>query len=114
MSELGQQIIAEVRKIVAEDPSYRYESGRCAYVLYGQPACLIGKALWNLDVIDASLETHLGGVNTEEVDTLAGALGLDIDPDEMLWLRAAQTTQDEHETWGYAIEVADRKKVVCA
>lgn len=122
MSEIGQQVINAVRSKAAENPEFVYINPLgsnpdifgpeefCVYVRDRCPSCLIGHALWNLDLIDASLEEH--GYNGVAVDDLlawlesAGKID-DLDSDEIKWLGNAQAAQDAQKPWGEAISFAD-------
>lgn len=110
MSELGQRLIQIVRQKAAEDPGfvYQYPPGRdtCLYVYLGSPSCLIGQALWEAGLIDASLEDL--EINIETFHALIQALELPIDSVEASWLASAQTRQDTNlHSWGEAVRGAD-------
>lgn len=107
MSELGEKIIAEVRRLVAEKPEYVYQQpfGMCVYVSGGCGSCLIGQALFNLGLIDASLERTIH--NGATAFGLIEHLGLDIENTELVWLRNVQFAQDSHAPWGEAVNHAD-------
>lgn len=106
MSELGQQLIAETRKVVEANPDFVY-SGVCRYVKEGQPSCLIGHALWNLNLIDGTLEDSPHNGNSSW--GIINHLELDVDPESMDWLSYAQSRQDSgYYTWAGAISEADR------
>ncbi|MBO0676905.1 hypothetical protein JRC04_05470 [Mycolicibacterium sp. S2-37] len=109
MSEFGQKLIATVREVASEKPDFVYGDGQCRYVVDGQPSCLIGQALWRLDLIDASIESR--DANHDGIDTLLERLVLDEDLDEaeVEWLEAAQTRQDNRAPWGVAVGDADRR-----
>lgn len=114
MSELGQQLIAVVRRKVAEKPDYIYEQpvperDTCLYVHDGKPSCLIGQALWEVGLIGADLETVDKRHNSDSITVLAQFLGIKgyLDEDELLWLRRVQQQQDDRKPWGRAVAVAD-------
>lgn len=127
MSDLGQQLIAIVRKKAAERPDFVYVSpegmrehvitgqpvnGNCEYIhADGQPGCLIGQALFEAGIIDASLRDDpsppAGGLNQTVFSRLAEALELPIDQDELRWLRRVQLEQDGLKPWGEAVRLAD-------
>lgn len=107
MSEFGQQLIEETKKVAANNPDFVYKKERgCVYVRNGQPSCLIGHALWNLGLIDASLETCSD--NESGVEEIIDALHLNVDGDEQVWLDNAQSSQDIGKSWGQAISLADK------
>lgn len=110
MSELGQRLIQIVRQKAAENPDfvYQYPTGRdtCVYVHLGKPSCLIGQALWEAGLIDASLEDR--STNREVSDTLIQVLELPLDQVEVSWLRSAQLKQDSTTySWAEAVTHAD-------
>lgn len=124
MSEFGQLLIAEVRKVAALNPDYVYGPPLCMYLNEnGRPSCIIGHALFNLGIYTYSNPEWEGKGITE----LLGLLGHQIDPVEMNWLNAVQRAQDgrvhrkvttddgyslnQYElrrSWGKSIECADR------
>lgn len=109
MSELGQRLKCEVLSIASANPDFVYEipnggAGVCLYVHDGEPSCLIGRALWNLRIINASMETGLH--NDESFDRLAEYLKLDLDSEEIRWLRNVQYHQDRGRSWGYAVSAS--------
>ena len=104
MSDIGEKLIEETRKVAAEDPYFIYQ-GRCQYVIGGQPGCIVGKAAWNLGLIDATFEGV--AANREGVDTLASELDLDLNSDQEGWLSRAQEWQDNGESWGDSVKYAD-------
>lgn len=104
MSELGQNLVAEVRKIAAENPDYVYD-GACVYVRDGQPACLVGKAAWNLELIDAEIEND--SRNDGGVDDLVAYLEIHITYEESAWLGLVQEEQDGGSRWHSAVSKAD-------
>jgi hypothetical protein len=106
MSEIGQKIIAETRKVAAETPGFVYR-GLCQYVDGGRPACLIGHALWNLGLIDETLE-HLS-VNDDAVRFVTNHLDIALDEAEESWLNLAQSRQDNGFPWGTSVVRADER-----
>lgn len=119
MSELGQQLIAIVRRKAAENPDFVYlPEGRivdgeefehtCQYIHRdGSPGCLIGQALFEAGLIDASLyeRPDNSGAFFDLVDTFAWP----IDQREVDWLRRVQWYQDKRRPWGEAAQYADSK-----
>ena len=115
MSEFGQKLIEETRRVAAERADFVFD-GDCLYVCDGEPACLLGHALWNLGVIDSALEIsyihisageRLGSNNNVAIRDLADKLGLCMDESEFAWLEDAQWAQDVGRSWGYAVAYAD-------
>lgn len=101
----GDRLVAEVIRIAKESPDRVYGGRYCAYVLDGEPSCLVGRALWNLGLIDASIEgTERNG---ETIDYVADVLELDITQEQSDYLYRVQERQDNNWTWGDAID-ADR------
>lgn len=113
MSELGEQIIQAVRDIADERSIYTH-GGPCRYVFDGEPACLVGHALWRVGLIDADFERSCW--NREGViDLLDGeALGVKCDWPELQWLGAVQDAQDARIAWGEAVDIADAQKLIPA
>jgi hypothetical protein len=114
MSVLGQQLIEIVRRKAAEQPDFVYGppiaaggAPSCFYVQNGQPSCLIGQALFESGVIDASIEnvSH----NVANVSGLAEILDLPIDADELRWLSIVQHQQDARTPWDTAVAIADTR-----
>lgn len=130
MSELGQQIIAKVREIAAEQPDFVYHEPpgavSCVYVHDGRPSCIIGQALWALGLIDATLEhdetpvlqpgTVYSPAKPNKVTSrdLFKHLGIEVDTEEAKWLRAVQSFQDSQFCWLLAVERADDDVLVPA
>lgn len=108
MSDAGKKLIAEIRKVVSDNPEFIYDNGdhACVYVHDGQPSCLVGHALWNLGYIDSSAESC--SVNSESVGEVLTQLGLEIDKTESYWLGRVQLTQDLKHPWKFAVDIADR------
>lgn len=104
MSEIGQKLIAETRKVAAERSDFVYQ-GFCQYVDGGKPACLIGHALWNLGLIDESLEFR--SVNEDCVRFVANDLNIALDDSEEDWLMNTQSGQDHGTSWGMSVVRAD-------
>lgn len=113
MSDLGQQLIKYVRAHAAEKPDFVYNTGLapdapgCVYVYDGCASCLIGQALWDAGLIDASFEQN--PTNHCPVGSLVDALQLSIDGVEQRWLRTVQYYQDARYTWGDAVRLADEE-----
>lgn len=108
MSEIGLQIISAVRMVAARNPLFVFQpvGPFCEYVSGGKPACNIGHALWDLGLIDATMEVC--AFNSADVRSLLGdQLGLHLDPDEIKWLDLVQSSQDAEKPWGEAITFAD-------
>jgi hypothetical protein len=112
VSDIGEKLISIVRAKAEENPEFVYlppggDGTSCLYVHDGQPSCLIGQALWGAGCINAQFErnwTH----NTERIDGIALALGLELDPAEIEWLGRVQDSQDNQAPWGRAVAAADR------
>ena len=104
MSDIGRKIIDEIRKVVEREPNFVFKD-LCHYVVGGAPACLIGHGLWNAGLIDGEFESS--HYNDEIVATAFRVLRIEVDDDELLWLRTVQKLQDKQHSWGSAIEQAD-------
>lgn len=122
MSELGEKIIARVRFHAGELPDFVYVApgnGTCVYVDGGCPSCIVGRALWDLDLIGPDLETDLTEVrepgrygsvvrvNKADVLSLLPHLGIELDDYEVRWLKTVQSQQDSRLNWGGAVLYAD-------
>jgi hypothetical protein len=121
MSEIGQQVINAVRSKAAQNPTFVYKNPGlswsnalgpgpfCVYVKDGCPSCLIGQGLWDLKLIDASLENH--EYNSVGADDLLAWLDttqdVTLDVDEIEWLVQVQAAQDAEKPWAEAISFAD-------
>ena len=116
MSELGEKLIAEVRRVAAVNPDYVYEEVSCAYVKDGKPSCLVGHALWNTGVIgpdsnlDAPISKGLYGktrANYANFADLAPFLDLQLETCEITWLGDVQDAQDDGTPWDSSVRNAD-------
>jgi len=113
VSDLGQKLIASVRRLASERPGYVYPrvnpikntAGSCVYVADGQPSCIVGHALWELKLIGPEFEDHFQ--NSGGVEEIISALDLSIDAKEITWLSEAQEQQDCGVQWGHVPENVD-------
>lgn len=110
MSDVGQRLIAEVKRVAGEHPEFCYrtpgDTTQCKYVKDSAPSCLVGHGLWNLGLIDASLERavrHGYKVNSSGIHGLIDAPDLDLDDYEIEWLAEAQDAQDDGHPWGECV-----------
>lgn len=109
MSELGQKVIAAVRRHAAENPGFIYRridevvGSACFYVRDGKPDCLIGQALWELGLIDSSFE----GTGQNRMGIVAISHDWPFDGGELRWLSRVQSAQDCGEAWGDAVRETD-------
>ena len=114
MSELGQKIIAEVRKVAAEHPDYIYQKidgvshGSCLYIYNNKPSCIIGHALWNVGLIDANWKGDTRAIS--DIRSIIGCEGWPLDSSEINWLAAVQHSQDRGTTWSGSVRAADEGK----
>lgn len=105
MSEIGQKLIAEIRKAAADNPNKIVGVGKCIYFdVRGAPSCLVGYGLAALGV------TSLGGLdNVEPFDNIYPSLfGGELDDEEASWVQAVQDHQDNQLGWSEAVALADR------
>lgn len=120
MSDIGQQLIVEVRKVAAERPNYVYNKTYCQYLMDGRPSCIIGHALFNLGYLPAA-----GNYEGQTAEVAISRLGLSLDMGETVWLERVQQVQDgnlflasqghtaamdQYERrlpWGMAVQYAD-------
>lgn len=110
MTEIGERLIGLVRQKAGERPDYVYHApggDTCAYVVNGEPSCLIGHALFEAGVIDAEFERHED--NCHVFSFLYPELGLHLSPDELNWIDLVQNAQDANKPWGEAVKVGDNR-----
>ena len=112
MTVIGQQLISSVRAHAAQNPDFVYHSpwadrgsSSCVYVHNSLPSCIIGHALWDAGLIDASTENSV--FNSFPFLHIVAALNLTLDCEEQLWLRDVQGCQDLQEPWGESVNKAD-------
>lgn len=77
----------------------------CVYVYDGAGSCLLGNALLDADIIDATFDKI--SMNKSHFRDVVDALGLSLDADEMSWLTEVQHQQDRKRPWGIAVIKAD-------
>ena len=112
---IGLLLIDRVRQIAESDPGHVYERparegcmmGACQYVYQGKGSCLVGHAALELGLIDTDLERD--SLNQSGVLELSSAKGWKIPSDQIDWLAVAQGAQDDGETWGEAVALADQE-----
>lgn len=111
MSGMGGQLITAIREVAADSPDFIYSKpadyfrSKCVYVVDGKPSCLIGHAVWNLGLIDSSLERS--GYNDCSAEELVNHLEMDVDGRELRWLEVVQYRQDQGVPWAWAVARAD-------
>ena len=97
MSELGQKLIAEVRKVAAERPDYIYQSSgpadACWYMHNGEPSCIMGQAMYRLGAIGPS-NPQSGRIENKNVSDALHILNINVDHPEADWLDEVQAAQD--------------------
>ena len=104
-------IIQEIRRVAGENPERVYGGMICKYVVGSQPSCLVGHALMNLGLIDASIvstDKNESGFRAFEDEKWFKKLS----DDEIYWICSAQAEQDAETPWGVAVKAAD--EAVCA
>lgn len=119
MSEVGQKLIAEVRKIAAERPDYVYGLANCQYMVNGHPSCIMGQALYRLGYLPSVVP-----IEDVTINLVLSKLGIEVAPDELTWLCRVQNAQDgrvslashgpdvvnmldRRLSWGQAVQYAD-------
>lgn len=109
------QALAALEAVVAghEDEVYQEpnDDKLCVYAYNGSPSCVVGCALAHLGIDTetiAALDSanRLGGPILASSLCDTGPLAGHIDADASAVLGAAQHTQDDGETWGYALNEA--------
>ena len=107
MSEIGQKLIDETRKVAEANPRFVYDEAACRYVKNGKPSCLIGHALWNLGLINEGFEVN--NSNAIVAWSVLRDLGVKVSCYEEDWLSCAQSSQDSEQSWGRAVTHADEE-----
>lgn len=118
MSEIGQKLIAEVRKVAAEQPDHVYWPANCQYMAKGQPSCIMGQALYRLGYLPSEVP-----IEDVAINVVLSRLGLTVDGPERTWLIRVQNAQDgriqlasldpdssfrdRRLSWGQAVQYAD-------
>lgn len=119
MSEIGQKLIAEVRKVAAERPDHVYGPANCQYMVNGQPSCIMGQALYRLGYLPSEVP-----IEDITINLMLSKLGIEVAPDELTWLCHVQNAQDgrvslashgpgivsmrdRRLSWGQAVQYAD-------
>lgn len=85
----------------ADDPEYH---GPCLYIRHGLPDCIIGHVLYYLDVPTYAIRECEGGGAATTVKRFFP----DTDAYVLNALDTAQSSQDQGETWGQALEAFDK------
>lgn len=107
MSELGQKIIAEVRKAAEDRPEYVCPKvfDQCEYIRDGGPSCIVGHALWNVGLINPSWEGDDWGDSS--IKNVIAIEGWPLTIGEINWLSRVQESQDDGYPWGRSVARAD-------
>lgn len=92
MSETGQLLIAEVRRVAGAHPDKVYDRVSCAYMHDDGPGCIIGHALYNLGYLTP--ENMAKGVEGVTCSRVFQLLEIGLDNDETKWLEWVQAAQD--------------------
>lgn len=106
------QLIADIRKIAAENPEHVYERvslddrtpSRCVYFIEGSPSCLVGQGFAKQGMAEDDL-TPLDNLNS--IGDLLRDRIYDVDPVELRWLDRVQEVQDQGLPWSEAVDIAD-------
>lgn len=117
MSEIGQKIIAGIRKLAEEQPDFRYQppdGDSCVYVHDGEGSCGVGRVLLDLGLITPELEhdrttIRRARINSAGATELLGHLKVSLDPSECEWITRYQDEQDSERAWGWAVGYADEE-----
>lgn len=102
-------IVAKVREVAAREPHRYYRvplGGERYYVYDDQPSSLEGMALWELGLIDATIQRRF--MNELSIRDLIISLGLKADEADVNWLRWCQHYGDHLDPWATAVEKADQ------
>ncbi|MGW1739993.1 hypothetical protein ACWCPQ_14405 [Nocardia sp. NPDC001965] len=118
MTITDQTLVAEVRRLAAENPNFVYQKPEgsifCVYVEQDSDgnkvgSCILGQAMINL------------GVPAEKLVGSGGFAGLALDLLDMeisekvrWWAVAVQGKQDKEIPWGRAVEIADEEEPLVA
>lgn len=101
-------VVERVREVAARNPERVYRpplGGERYYVYDGAPASLEGQALWEMGLIDVSLQARW--INELGIKDLLRTLKITGTDDEINWLRWSQYYGDHLDPWGTAVEKAD-------
>ena len=106
MRKIGyDELLTTLTEIVSESPDYVYEAvdvwGNCRYTHYGQPSCLIGRALHHLGFSIFELEMF-----DAQDDSSVRNLGVCEDGKALTLAIFVQENQDGGLPWGKALEDA--------
>lgn len=104
------ELIDEVRALAAADPGFVYRAhyDDCRYFYDDKPACIMGRALFNLGY---------GNQFTQEsttIDQLLHERGVAGSPPKLSWLSRVQNAQDnsiDRNTWSEAVRLGDEYAV---
>lgn len=115
MSEIGQKIIAGIRKLAEEQPDFRYhppDGDTCVYIHNGEGSCGVGRVLLDLGLITPELEGNRHRVDGFCVNEVAAVdllkyVNATLDRPEINWINRYQLAQDDEHTWRWAVELAD-------
>lgn len=111
------QAMYAIRAAVNErgyDFKYRnvFEGSACRNVVNGEPACLVGLAMWRFGEAYGLPENFMLDYQEGTSVLLASRLKrdgiLDVSKKAQLLLRVAQDIQDERKSWGDALTEAER------
>lgn len=106
----GEQLVAEVRRLASEDPSFIYpvaatppkDKPNCLYNPdKHQPGCIFGQALINLGD-PVPVKDDRGNIGTQ-----VWIKKIEATKAQIRWMMWAQQAQDQRMTWGDAIAYAD-------
>lgn len=122
------QLIAEIRKLAAENPEARYErsgggQGSCYYTVgriinaenVNSGGCIVGQAFQRLlSPSDLGKVQSRDGVGSVSACGILDMLGIRHTWQQGEWLRNIQSRQDNGHTWSYAVRFADAAAVTRA
>lgn len=115
MTELGQKVIGEVRRLAKENPrasagcKYFEEDPETLRPLMDQPCCIVGNAVYNLGLVDLITDSRAyWGWNQEGISELE-RFASEASQEEVAWLAAVQEAQDDGYKWGDAVALADEE-----
>lgn len=115
MSEIGQEIIAGIRKLAEEQPDFCYhppDGDTCVYVHDGEGSCGVGRVLLDLGLITPALEHDRHSVagtliNQGAASDLLKYVDAALDRPEIDWISRYQMAQDDEHPWRRAVQLAD-------
>ncbi|BCP41399.1 hypothetical protein MINTMi27_14920 [Mycobacterium intracellulare] len=97
MSEHGEALIREVRRIAAANPDFVYSNSLCQYIDNdnGGGSCIMGQALFNLGYLATpDRRDRVLDLEGKAISEVLLGLEIEVDTGEGYWLNEVQAAQD--------------------